>query len=231
MLRKERPVKKKFLLFSLIAGTLLLILPSACSVQGGAADDVDEAVQALLEEGMSCNAQAMILKLNPEDSRAVRDAVRAQLGPQRLSDLIDNREICDAASLGMAEENNGETGTVQQAITGTYTVVSIPELSTQSVGWSPVSINRDSSSYGYMCGPWYEVPADYIAEFHGVSNAYSSPSGLRIMGLNADGDCYISSSIGSRIYSDNDIRSCFGYWTVWNCGGTFDTGDVRIYRY
>lgn len=180
---------------------------------------------------MTCRVQALIYKMSPEDSRNVRDVLHGRLGAENLQAMIKDREICDASSFGVKDEADDGIVAVQQPITGTYTVVSIPELSTQSVGWSPASINRDGSAYGDMCGPWYEYPKDYIAEFHSATNAYSNPSNLRIMGLNSDGDCYIASSIGSRIYSDNDIRSCFGYWTVWYCGGTFDTGDIRVYHY
>jgi hypothetical protein len=189
-----------------------------------------ETIDSIVLNGMTCESQATIVSMKPEESRLVRDELVARFGLGGLSDIIDNRERCRIDDVNSESNSVENIEVTRQFITNTYTVVFVPELETQSVGWSPVVIYSDGSSYGNMCGPWWEFPKDYIAHFVNVSGAYSSPSTLRIMGLNSYGSCYINQPIGSRVYSDNDIRSCFGYLQVWACGGPMQTSDVRIYH-
>lgn len=127
--------RKPSLFFLLFAGALaLLTSTSGCSGEGGidaaaneaeAADDpdVEETTQTVLKEGLSCDAQAEIISMSPEDSQATRSALLDQLGQETLNDVVNNREECDAASFGLTEEpvSPDGVGKVQQAITGTST--------------------------------------------------------------------------------------------------------------
>ncbi len=129
----------------------------------------------------------------------------------------------------------GPLETITQAITGTYAVEQIEETS-GSGGSYAAAIYRDSATYGWMCGPngQPENPADYISQ-HNVSGAYANRGALRIRGTNAVASCWVSNPTGARVYSDNDIRTCIGYNSVFACtlggllGGPY-TYEVVIWK-
>lgn len=191
---------------------------------------VETTVAVVLEDGLTCPAQFSFYAMTQEDLQATRTRLIEELGLEGFSEVVGTRERCDLRAYGFAESpTTQDLGVASEAITGTYTVVNIPELWSYSAGWSPSSILQDGSAYGNMCGPWYETPKDYIAEFAWVPGAYTNMSGLRIMGLNSQAENYIDGHVAARVYSDSSIRGCIGWWSVFNAGGTLDTGDLRIY--
>jgi hypothetical protein len=191
----------------------------------------ETAFAKLQTEGITCDVQNDIASFNEADDAAFTQMLVSNMAKGQLLAAIDSREMgCktagnDAQTASVTNDRLIEMST--HAVTNVYVVEQIEKVSSQSVGWSPISIYRDGSVYGNMCGN--DLIKDYIAEFQGVSSAYSSPGGLRIMGLNNWGDCYLKNPTGARVYSDNSIRACYGYWSVIYCGGAL-TYDTRVYR-
>ena len=219
---------KRFLTASILLLSLLGVY--ACATEVDQENERVAAVtQSILEGGLKCPQLMALSKMSDSEAQLVRQGVQDVVGLEALLVMADESEKCDVqGNAGQAAAEG--VGLAVQAITGTYKVEQIEEQNSASAGWSPTYIRTDGSSYGYMCGSQYEWPKDYIAEFLGVTNAYSSPSTLRVMGLTSYGQCYIPGYLMARVYSDNDIRACVGYVHVWVCGGPMQTTDLRVYH-
>lgn len=184
----------------------------------------EEAFVLLQTNGLTCDVQETILALDATEKVEFGALVSDNISQDVLETIVDSRETDCVNSYTEAQpENLDGVGQATWAITDTYSVEFIEETS-GSGGSYPSSIYRDSSSYGWMCNNGSsENPADYIAQYN-VSGAYSNRSSLRIRGTNSFASCYISDPTASRVYSDDDIRACFGYWTVYFC--TLGTGPM-----
>lgn len=72
-----------------------------------------------------------------------------------------------------------------------------------------------------------ESPADWVAHVY-VYGADTYQSYLLVYGATSCGGCAIPGALSSRVYEDDDIRSCLGYWSVLACcAGSLDTSDLR----
>lgn len=92
-----------------------------------------------------------------------------------------------------------------------HEVVQIKEQ-LNSWGYYPNSIYRDSSC---MCGS--DWPADYVFEFY-VPNSYANRGKLKITTTNNTSSCYINNYVNARVYTNDIIKACVGYWSVRFCG-------------
>jgi hypothetical protein len=198
---------------------LLTLGMTGCGDQPGTEESASTALaDRIAAEGFTCgNVQEMIAP--GEDLRELRDALATRLGEDGLLQLIEARSAC-----------HGEAGEVSgsAAVTGSYVVEWVEEAS--GTGGVTGLVFRDSSSSGWMCnGGRPESPADYLVQYN-VSSAYANRSRLRVRGTNWWASCYIQSSNAARVYTDNDVRMCVGFWSVFFCGAVAPTsGDTRMW--
>ncbi len=215
-------------LFICFCGIVLSFVSSGCSNQNESLDEnptVEYALELLNNDGMTCNTMSVLIKLDPDEVVSLGEQVREQYNPEALAFMIDTRErSCSASS-----ETEEGASSISQEITGTYQVEFIEEAS--GSGGNSGSIYVDSASSSWMCNSGSpENPADYIGQYN-VSGAYANRSSLRIRGTNAWASCYIQASNATRVYSDDDMRVCIGFWHVFLCGaGAPVAGETKVWR-
>lgn len=185
----------------------------------------DTAFERLTREGLTCGVQTAILELSDDDREHLGELAQAGLRADERGKLLDGKEANCVLQSGAS---SGELGTAAQAITGTWQGVAIPETSGTG-GYYPTYLTRDSLFYSWMCNSGSpESPADWILEYH-VPGAYNHRSSLKIRGTNSVGSCYTHNPTASRVYSDDDIRTCVGYWQALLCGVTPTTYETVIW--
>jgi len=210
--------------FEIIVLLFMLALVPACVGEEGASETegltaVDHAYNLFVSEGLSCDCMRAVTSLTAVEMPAFSARLQNTFTLDEYIDIVDRRET----SCGSAHNPDG-IGVAIAPITGTYTVERIEEAG-GSGSWGGSTVFTDGAAYGNMCGP----DGDYIVEFHSITNAYSNHSSLRMTGLTSRGTCLLGwlgrHYSDSRVYSDNDIRSCIGYWAgVW-CGAPV-SGDL-----
>jgi hypothetical protein len=186
---------------------------------------------SLQEKGLTCDVQKDVASLDEQGRITFVQLVKAGMTDEQLRAAISARGInCQAevinTQLPIMTGSSVEASTY--AITNTYAVEQIEEQSTSGYGWMATSVYRDGTTYGNMCGN--DWPTDYIAEFNGISGGYSNRSSLRITGLNGIGSCFIPGYVMARVYSDDSIRACIGYWHVFFCSGGILPRDMLVWR-
>lgn len=180
--------------------------------------DVVLLAEAILRDGLTCDHINDMQPLSLDELLGLRSVLIDAAGMDGLIELIENREMCS----GAAEPPIQDTPDVPPAlgITGMWTGEDIEEV-TGNGGYMPVLL-RDSLALKGICGandvPDY--PADFIAQVN-VPNAYMNMSKLRVYGTNVWASCAISDPSAARVYSDNDIRMCVGYWQFMACNWVF----------
>jgi hypothetical protein len=183
-----------------------------------------EVLEFLQSEGMSCHTMTLMQRLNSPERGQLVSQVAISVSHEALVTMIENRQRgCDANEASTARE-------IVQSITGTYTVELIEE--TGGTGGSSGTIYVDSASSNWMCGDngKSESPADYIGQYH-VSGAYANRPSLKVRGSGFYSDCYLQSSSSARVYTDDDVRMCIGYWHVFFCGAVAPlTGETFIWH-
>lgn len=173
---------------------------------------------AILDHGLTCGVQESILGFNEGQHEELAQLfLLSDMSIEARASIVETREVgCFTSEHGYGAADGVGAGV--EAITGTYSVVFIPEGTTS--GNYANSVFRDSSSSSWMCNSGSpENPADFVVQFH-LQGAYYSQNSLELQGTNWWGSCYLGSTTASRVYSDDDIRSCIGYWTTILCGGT-----------
>lgn len=176
----------------------------------------DEAYGFLVSEGLTCRAQEALLSFNQEQRSSLGRLVFDNFTEDELASIIEKREQKCFSVKESAQSGVKATSSISLYVTNPYTVEQIEET-TGSGGYYPSSINRDSSTYDWMCNASVpESPADYVAQFY-VPNSYNNLSRLKIRGTHSFASCYITNPTAARVYSDNYIRACYGYWTVYFC--------------
>lgn len=114
-------------------------------------------------------------------------------------------------------------GSMNLTAAQSYKVVQIKEQ-LNSWGYYPRSIYSDSDC---MCGQ--DWPHDYIFEFY-VPGAYNKRNDLKITTTNNTSSCYINNYVSARVYSNDVIKACVGYWTAFLCRTTSPSRyDVAIW--
>lgn len=203
---------------------LSMVIFAGCSAddsarQGEASTSMPELsrlADSIASRGFTCSNVAQMAPLSAETLPELRALVAARVGnEEKLHDLVEGREK-NCAHVSHAYPTSDEYGTIESSITGTYAVQFVPEAS----GSSGVTggIFRDSGSSDWMCNDKKpETPADYIAEYR-LSGASANRPKIRVRGKNVWASCYVQSSNASRIYSDDTIRMCVGFWHVFLCG-------------
>lgn len=184
--------------------------------------DVLTEVQA---NGLTCEAQQSIQAFDEARSAEFSGLLRDSMSAEQFTGVVEDREINCTASAA----SSGEIGTVSQAITGSWFAETIEEDYSYSGSWGGSVIYTDGAAFGNMCGS----DGDYIVEFDSISGAYANGSSLEVVGLTSDADCMLGwlgrHYVSARVYSDNDIRACVGYWSAVWCGGAPVSGDFWIH--
>lgn len=184
----------------------------------------DEIVASIQAEGLTCTIQQSISALDENANARLSSMIQKNLTQEQFTQVVEDRKL-NCKNDDTPVKSNPDIGVANQAITLSYFVERIEESSYQG-SWGGSTVFRDGPVYKNMCGP----DSDYIVEFHSIPNAYNNRSNLKITGLTSRGSCLLGwlgrHYTDSRVYSDNDIRSCIGYWgTVW-CGGAPRSGDL-----
>lgn len=190
---------------------MLVVLFAGCQNVDQIDLSAEDVALLVRDEGLTCETMHLILSLPEEEQSTVATLIRSFMAPEQIGFMIANREQgCEASP-------HGSVTASAEAITATYSVEFIEEAS-GSGGSSATAILGDSSTYGWMCNNGSpETPSDYIAQYH-VSGSYNNRSALRVRGTNVFASCYIQSTNAARVYSDDDIRMCIGYWHIFFCG-------------
>ncbi|GEM_PF-2925372 len=149
----------------------------------------------------------------------------SELTIEERAALVDARENGCAST--RSEAFSDGIGVRTEAISGTWVAIPIPEGTTS--GNLANSVFTDSGSSSWMCNSGSpESPTDFVVQFH-FQGAYFNRNSLELQGQNWWGSCYLGSSNASRVYDDDDVRTCIGYWTTILCGGTPPiTSDIAI---
>jgi len=204
--------------FEAIACSLILVaLTASCALMenGARTDSAEDVFELLRNEGMTCRATAALLSLPGTEKETLGLMVQANLSYDSIGRMIDTRAR-DCEGYRAPDGSRSET---QSSVTSTYRVEPIEEAS--GSGGSPATaIYSDSASLDWMCNSgkpatWLD-PADYIANYH-VNGAYANWSRLKVRGSNLSSNCYIHGAPFARVYSDDDIRMCIGYFSITLC--------------
>jgi len=171
--------------------------------------------EQFISEGLTCSVQEALINFNDEERVSFGRLVFDNIDTEDIGDIIEMKEDClMSENLKIKAENSIET--MALSATTSHVVEFIEEVS-GSGGYYPSSIFRDSSTYGWMCNNGSpEGYPDYIAQFY-VPNSYANRSRLKIRGVNSFASCYINNPTAARVYTDNSIRACYGYWSVYFC--------------
>lgn len=215
-------MRAKIAICSAIFMTSLLV--SCATEVESSSPTAQDVLDLLRSEGMSCHTMMLMQRLNSAEQGQLVSQVAANFSHEMLVAMIDSRQ----QGCGANEASTGHE--VVQNITGTYTVELIEKAS--GTGGSSGTIYVDSASSDWMCGHngQPESPADYIGQYH-VSGAYANRSSLKVRGSGFYSDCYIQSSNSARVYTDDDVRMCIGYWHVFFCGAVVPlTGETFMWR-
>jgi hypothetical protein len=227
--------------YQFVLSTTTLALLSACGGEGEIASadpptkqtgqhqasmSPEEVFQSLQEDGLTCETQAAILEFSEEETLQFGEISQANLDPNQIAQLVDGRETgCTQgreAEQEIPKSDNSEIGTISQAITSGWKGVFVPEGATSGVYASYVYRDSGSPQHAqWMCSPnnQPESPADFVMHFD-FQGAWANRSQLELYGQNWWGHCYLQPSNASRVYPDDDVRVCIGYWTTVLCGGS-----------
>lgn len=182
-------------------------------------DTVPELAASIVQDGLTCETMDALVALAPEDAAGVVQLVREQLSDEEIGAMIEGRESCPIAT--PADPDGASVGEAQQALySGPWKGETIESTNAGGgyLGW----VARDSSSYNWMCnGGAFESPADFVLNVPQVPNAYAKASSLRVRANNIYAGCGLSAfgnKLSARVYSDNSMRVCVGYWTMYFCG-------------
>lgn len=181
--------------------------------------------ELISEHGLKCEYQRAMFDFSETELFELQSSLVDMVGHDELLNITEERETC------IGDEEPIEDGVFRSAITSTYTVEWIEE-SSGTGGRTPL-ILRDAASLGWMCNPggasatWYD-PADYVVQVN-VPGAYSNLGRLRARGTNWFATRALDSSSPARVYSDNDIRMCVGYYRVFAWAMVLLPSDVRIW--
>ncbi len=194
---------------------------------------VDLMVDHYLEHGITCDGSDMMSDLSVEEQDKVIDILVSDLGSAGVMELLELGGGCgEAYDVNEAEEFDPTALQMSEARhignDGQHTVRTVPERSF-SGGTRPSAIYRDGSSADWMCSATggAESPADFIILTH-LSGAWASPDRVEVRGRNMATRTAIPGGLGSRIYQDNHVASCLGFWrTVFLMGWPF-TSDFRF---
>lgn len=215
---------------SIISALLIALMCTACVSESPAAAESalspSEVFTEIVERGLSCELQGRILSFDEAQHEELAHLfLLSELTIEQRATLVDTREgACNSTS---TEVVSGGIGVRTEAISGTWVAVPIPEGTTS--GNLANSVFTDSSSSSWMCNSGSpESPADFVVQFH-FQGAYYNRNSLELQGQNWWVSCYLGSTNASRVYDDDDVRTCVGYWTTILCGGTPPiTSDIAI---
>lgn len=206
---------KKALAIVLILSTIIITVRVSDVAANGIVSP-QKAYNMLINKGLTCEVQAILLALDDDQRSALGRLAYDKISKTEIMALIESRDKNCSAPGDMTQNETSSIAIASPMITTSYTVEMIEEA-TGSGGYYPSTIFRDSSSSGWMCNSGKsETPADYVAQFN-VPKSYSNLSRLRIRGTNSFASCYIKNPTAARVYSDNSIRACYGYWEVFFC--------------
>lgn len=173
-----------------------------------------ETLDILTTNGLTCEIQKDILEFSDNQSSEFLKKLHEEILPEDIAIIVENREM----GCLMSKVDPSEDKIIPMSAPG-YNVEEIEETYTND-GYYPYVIWRDGSSFtGDMCGLWWEYPQDYVLGYY-VPNALANKSRLKISGTNWAGRCYIANPTMARVYTNDMIQACVGYWSVYFCTAT-----------
>jgi len=190
---------------------LAVVLPIYAGCGSGVATrDLDDAI---IHEGITCENAQRVDALGDAERIALRNDLVEAIGLDGLAARIQNREPCPSST----EMHTLTTGSIKQSITSEF----IGEWIEGGDGTGGVSgfVYRDSQSSGWMCNDGNrETPADFLVEYR-VAGAFQNHDRLRVKGTNPFASCYITlgGPSAARVYTDDDVRMCVGFWRAFVC--------------
>lgn len=187
---------------------------------------VDDMSQKILNEGMTCDVQSKLRDFSEAEVSLIAQNVRASSDGSE----VGFEENCSGQSFERNKQSD-DVAIVQQAYTEPWQGESIEK--TTNSGGVYGSIGRDGASLNWMCNPnsapgtWYD-PADYVISISYLANAYANRSKLKVRPNSWSATQALSkysNQLSSRVYSDNSIRACVGYYwmTLFGAGYLFSS--------
>lgn len=193
----------------------------AVVVSGCAMQDNALLVDDIVRNGFTCDVKHDIASMSEDDRTGLREDLLRVMSRDDLLAKVDQAPSCPGAVItAVAEEGN---------VAGTWKGVAIPKV-IGGAGLQATTVYRDGINLGWMCDPHNkaEVPADYVAQFH-VPGAFANSGHLKVHSRNVWSACYLGNPSSTRVYQDDDLRMCIGWWHVFACGGlTALPGDIGV---
>lgn len=199
-----------------LSGLCLAAFISGCASEQPESKEISSDATTLADRvvlgGITCESRSEIGSLSDKEFADFYILVRDKIGDEGIQALLDESEVC----LDTLNEIDDVATSTQALATGNMIVQKIPW---KSVGASDGTIGTvlvDSASTEWMCGPGNKQPdpePDYILQYFFHPNAYSLRQNLRL-GYNTWYEQCITvafyGGLGSRIWTDNSVRSCLG---------------------
>lgn len=224
--------------FSIFAVTGIC-LSAGCTEASDSADSefelsVSTVVELYADIGINCDTASKLAMLRPEEQVQVANTLLEEFGTTGMYDLLDiggGCEINGAADDLPDFDPMHIFGQFNKHISNTSGLGEWIEEESFSGGSQALGIYRDGASAGWMCnGGSSEWPADFIALFS-YNGAYAEKWRLSVRGTTPWAWAYIPGGLSSRVYSDNHVASCIGYWSVFLTGSIVPlASELRITR-
>lgn len=208
------------------------VLASSLNESQGEANLLDQHLDTLFEQGLNCDTANLLQSLDDMARDQLMNRILTDVGEDGFNDLLTLGGGCPGGLtpevlplLPLLDPLHIQAGLAPNA---TWKGESIEEASSTS-GTAPKAILRDSSSYGWMCnGGAAENPADYIAYTY-IKGAYANRTKLRVRGTHTGASCMIPASSSARVYDNDYIYMCVGYWSASGCLEIVETSDIRTW--
>ncbi|MBN1585623.1 hypothetical protein JW899_04630 [Candidatus Uhrbacteria bacterium] len=166
-----------------------------------------EAKNHIEQFGLTCEAQNYVRSLSDVKREKLVTSVTVGMGESDIRSLVNNREMNCAA------DGNSGIGVIHQALWAGEVIEENDDGSNQT---APYLVGQDNQG-AQVCGT---DGNDFIG-FYNKSGAYSDPSSLRLDGDSSGARCMIGNN-AARVYDNDIVVVCYGYWTVVFCPGDED---------
>jgi hypothetical protein len=221
--KTEMNMNMKNDLYRLMLGACLVVAlaPAGCSEDpsppGEEVLSASEVMEHYIRDGITCETAARFVALDHEAQSEVIEGLLAEIGGDGIHHLLELGGGCEPAGDLADVAEFDPAGVVEPAprhISNSSGKGEWVEETSFDGGNQALGIYRDGAGAGWMCNSGSsESPADFIALFS-VSGAYNNRGALRVRGSTPWAWAYIPGGLSSRVYSDNHVASCIGYWSV-----------------
>jgi hypothetical protein len=205
----------------------MMMTLSLFAAAGCGNEPLDYLVDSYVDNGVTCENAEAFSALGESDQQYVMDSVLSAVTDDL--DSFKQRGNCEESErFGLESEVVPDLlpGLVDDLRPlhaggpGTWRGAANPETGTG--GSYPFGIYRDSLAAEWMCNSGVAAtavdPADFIGVTY-VSGSYASTGTVKVKGKNIWANVYLSNTTNaSRVYSDNHVAMCIGYWSVFFSG-------------